>query len=53
LSEIKYRSFRQGDVRHSKASIQRAVTELGYDPQFKISSGIDQTLDWFLEEKVN
>lgn len=51
LSEIKYRSFRQGDVRHSKASIQRAVTELGYDPQFKISSGIDKTLNWFLEER--
>ena len=48
LSKIKYRSFRQGDVRHSKASIQRAVTQLGYDPQFKISAGIDETLDWFL-----
>ncbi|MBV2264507.1 MAG: Vi polysaccharide biosynthesis UDP-N-acetylglucosaminuronic acid C-4 epimerase TviC [Thauera sp.] len=43
-----YRDFREGDVRHSQASIDRAQIFLGYAPQFDINSGIDAVVPWYL-----
>ncbi len=44
-----YRDFREGDVRHSQADIGKAQTLLGYNPQFKISAGLDVAIDWYIE----
>ncbi|SDP71101.1 NAD-dependent epimerase/dehydratase family protein [Desulforhopalus singaporensis] len=44
-----YRDFRSGDVRHSLADISKAVTYLGYAPQFSISDGLDKVAEWYLK----
>ncbi len=49
-----YRDFRAGDVLHSQASIQRAQSQLGYEPSHNISQGLGVALDWYVKhvEKV-
>jgi UDP-N-acetylglucosamine 4-epimerase len=44
-----YKKFREGDVRHSQASINKAVGALGYEPFFRISEGISETVAWYLD----
>ncbi len=44
-----YRDFRQGDVLHSLADINKARNLLGYDPKFKISKGMDETVNWYVK----
>ena len=44
-----YLSFRNGDVRHSLASIEKAKALVGYEPLFDINSGLKQTVEWFLK----
>ncbi|WP_300980390.1 SDR family oxidoreductase [Nonlabens sp.] len=39
--------LRAGDVPHSLASIDKARTLLGYDPQFDLKAGLDQAVDWY------
>ena len=43
-----YRDFRSGDVLHSQANIQKARELLGYDPKFKIDRGMDEAIDWYI-----
>ena len=43
-----YQDFREGDVRHSQAHIGKAQTLLGYNPQYKISAGLDVAIDWYI-----
>ncbi len=43
-----YQEFRAGDVRHSQASIEKAVSFLGYIPEFKVRKGIDLAMAWYL-----
>jgi len=44
FTDIVYRDFRAGDVRHSKASIEKAINQLGYDPQYDMKSGLNKLL---------
>lgn len=44
FTDIEYRDFRAGDVRHSKASIEKAIAQLGYDPQFTMNEGLRKML---------
>jgi len=43
-----YREFRSGDVRHSQASIDKAKKLLDYQPKYKISEGMDEAIDWYI-----
>jgi UDP-N-acetylglucosamine/UDP-N-acetylgalactosamine 4-epimerase len=43
-----YRDFRAGDVRHSLADIGKAQKLLNYCPKYKISKGLDETMDWYV-----
>jgi UDP-N-acetylglucosamine 4-epimerase len=43
-----YRDFRSGDVRHSQASIEKAQKLLDYQPKYKISEGMDEAIDWYV-----
>ncbi len=43
-----YKDFRSGDVRHSQADIKKAKTLMGYKPEYSISDGLDEALDWYL-----
>jgi UDP-glucose 4-epimerase len=38
---------RAGDVRHSRANIDRARRELGYDPALSFEEGLARTLEWY------
>ncbi|MGF1747112.1 NAD-dependent epimerase/dehydratase family protein [Vibrio cionasavignyae] len=47
-SEPVYRDFRAGDVRHSQASINKAMKYLGYIPEYNIDEGIDKAMPWYV-----
>lgn len=43
-----YRDFRPGDVRHSQADISKARRLLGYEPEYRISDGINKAMKWYV-----
>lgn len=43
-----YQDFRAGDVRHSQANIDKARTLLNYQPEHLISKGMDEAIDWYV-----
>jgi UDP-glucose 4-epimerase len=43
---IDYAAPRPGDVRHSRADITRAQTELGYEPEVDFTEGLRRTVEW-------
>ena len=44
-----YRDFREGDVRHSQASVDKAIKEIGYKPTYSIEDGLAKSIDWYKE----
>jgi UDP-N-acetylglucosamine 4-epimerase len=46
-SQLIYRDFRAGDVRHSLADISKSKNLLGYEPQFSIEQGLDKATEWY------
>lgn len=46
-SQLIYRDFRAGDVRHSLADISKAEKLLGYAPQYTIDTGLDKAAAWY------
>lgn len=42
-----YREFRTGDVRHSQADVTKAKKNLGYEPHYKVESGLKITVKYF------
>lgn len=42
-----YGPERQGDVRHSLASIEKAKSLLGYSPKFSLSQGLKLAIAWY------
>jgi len=47
-----YRDFRAGDVRHSLADISKAYNFLGYTPSHSIKDGLENTIDWYVNNLV-
>lgn len=45
-----YGPTREGDVKHSLASIERAQKELGYVPKADFQQGLEKTVAWYLSE---
>jgi UDP-N-acetylglucosamine 4-epimerase len=43
-----YRDYRDGDVRHSQADIQKAQSLLGYRPSHRIADGIQIAANWYV-----
>jgi UDP-N-acetylglucosamine 4-epimerase len=43
-----YRDYRTGDVRHSQANIDKAKKLLNYEPKYMISEGMDEAIDWYI-----
>ncbi len=43
-----YREFRNGDVRHSQADISKAKYYVGYEPEYRIQEGINNSMPWYL-----
>ena len=48
--KLTYRSFRDGDVRHSQADITKAKRLLGYKPTHKVRNGLKETVGWHLNK---
>jgi nucleoside-diphosphate-sugar epimerase len=46
-----YGPSRAGDVQHSLASIDRAVSELGYKPETDFRMCIEKTVEWYFSQK--
>jgi len=44
-----FRDFREGDVRHSQADIQKSRVMLGYEPQYRIFEGIAKAMPWYIQ----
>lgn len=44
-----YRDFREGDVRHSQADISKAKDLLGYEPEYLISDGLKNAMNWYIK----
>lgn len=51
-SELIFRDFRAGDVRHSLADISKAKKLLGYDPQVKVAAGISSAMPWYVRQRI-
>ncbi len=45
-----YRDFRAGDVRHSQADISKAQNLLGYAPTHVIDEGLEEAMDWYVND---
>ena len=43
----KYGPERKGDVKHSKASIDKISELLNYEPKFRFKNGLDIVFDWY------
>jgi UDP-N-acetylglucosamine 4-epimerase len=46
---IEYGPNREGDIPHSLASIEKAKTLLGYNPQFSLQQGLKEAVEWYWE----
>jgi UDP-N-acetylglucosamine 4-epimerase len=44
----KYLDFREGDVRHSMASIEKAKDLLEYNPEIRVGEGLKNSIDWYI-----
>jgi UDP-N-acetylglucosamine/UDP-N-acetylgalactosamine 4-epimerase len=47
---IEYGPNRAGDIPHSLASINKAKTLLGYEPQFSLKEGLKEAIDWYYKK---
>jgi len=47
--EIEYGPNRAGDIPHSLASIDKAKTMLGYNPNFSLQEGLKEAVGWYWE----
>ncbi|MBC8651629.1 Vi polysaccharide biosynthesis UDP-N-acetylglucosaminuronic acid C-4 epimerase TviC [Pseudomonas sp. MTM4] len=51
-SEILYRGFRGGDVRHSRADITKARNILFYNPSISASEGVREAMSWYVRKLI-
>ena len=49
--EAIYADERAGDVKHSQASVEKASTKLGWEPQVSFEEGLEKTISFFKEQK--
>lgn len=50
-TQLTYRDFRTGDVRHSQADIAKAQRLLGYAPTHRIQDGVGVAMPWYIRNK--
>mgnify|MGYP000866365849 CR=1 FL=1 len=46
-NNLKYRDFREGDVKHSLANISKIKNKLGYEPLFTLKDGLVPSIQWY------
>jgi UDP-N-acetylglucosamine 4-epimerase len=50
LAQPRYEPFRNGDVRFSTASIDRAQSRLGYAPLYPVEEGLEEAGAWYVRQ---
>ena len=45
--EVHFGPFRKGDIPHSLASIEKAKTNLGYEPKISVKEGLTLAFEWY------
>jgi len=48
--DLIYKEPRSGDIRESLADISKARVAFDYEPRFNITSGLKETIKWFLQQ---
>ncbi|MDE8062026.1 NAD-dependent epimerase/dehydratase family protein [Erysipelothrix rhusiopathiae] len=46
---VNYGVDREGDIKHSNASIENARTDLSYNPLYSFQDGLELTIKWYIE----
>lgn len=49
-SELIYKNFREGDVRHSEANINLARGFLNYNPSHTVKMGLTESMEWYIKK---
>ena len=49
--EIQHGPNRDGDIPHSLASIEKAITLLGYEPGYKLDAGLKEAVKWYMKSE--
>ena len=47
--KVVYGPYREGDIPHSHASINKAKELLGYKPDFSLEKGLKEAVKWYWE----
>lgn len=47
-----YVAERKGDVKHSKASIDKIINKINYNPSFRFINGLEVTYSWYRTSKL-
>ncbi|MBT6439588.1 MAG: LPS biosynthesis protein WbpP, partial [Flavobacteriales bacterium] len=45
--QIEYGEDRVGDIKHSLASIKKASSLLGYQPEYSLQKGLSEAIEWY------
>jgi len=53
IPDPEYCDYRIGDVRHSRASIDKARSLIDYEPQFQIRTGLERAMEWYINDLKN
>ena len=48
--KVLYKPFRQGDIRHSLANINKIKKELGYKSDTNFKDSLRSTISWFISK---
>jgi len=44
---VKHGPERQGDIKHSLASIDKAISLLDYQPEYQVENGLKEAIEWY------
>jgi UDP-N-acetylglucosamine 4-epimerase len=50
IKEAIYREFREGDIRHSNANIDKIKELLGYEPTHSLERGLSESISWYIND---
>ena len=50
IKEAIYRDFRDGDIRHSNANIDKISKLLGYEPTHSLEQGLSESIAWYIND---
>jgi UDP-N-acetylglucosamine 4-epimerase len=48
-SKPHYEAFKEGDIRHSVASIDLAASTIGFKPEYSLQQGLSESVQWYAE----